>query len=115
MDILGVSADVSDKGYRWYQDGQWTKEEIEKRKNATIAKHFGRVGGAYGKDNTRVLYETLNHHRNEIKEKRVLVVGSQTPWVEAVLLAIGAKHITTLEYNTIHSSHPQVRIFFVPY
>ena len=102
LDILGVSL---------YSDVQWTKEEVEKRKKAAIAEDWAGVGGIYGVDETRVLYETLDLHRTEIKEKRVLVIGSQTPWVEAVLLAIGAKHVTTLEYNKIHSTHPQVKFF----
>ena len=104
LDILGLSL---------YSDGQWTKEEVEKRKKAVIAEDWAGVGGIYGVDETRVLYETLNLHRNEINGKRVLVVGSFKPWVEALLLAIGAKHITTLEYNKIQSSHPQVRKAFL--
>ena len=40
--------------------------------------------------------------------KNALVIGSETPWVEAILLAVGAKHVTTLEYNRIKSTHPQV-------
>ena len=107
FDVLGVSAD-QDLGYGWYQDSQWTKEEIEKRRNATLAKHWAQVGGVYGEHETRVLYETLNLHRKEIKGKSVLVVGSESPWVEAVILAVGAKHITTLDYNKIRPSHPQV-------
>lgn len=125
-DVLGVSSD-QDKGYpwygmvvwylyhlyctyygTWYRDGKWTKEEIDKKKNAAQSKNWHHVGGAYGEDETRVLYETLNLHRKEIEGKIVLVVGSITPWVEAVLLSIGAKHITTLDYNKIRPSHPQV-------
>ena len=36
------------------------------------------------------------------------MIGSETPWVEAILLAVGAKHVTTVEYNRIISTHPQV-------
>ena len=38
------------------------------------------------------------------------MIGSVIPWVEAILLVIGAKHVTTLEYNRINSTHPQVII-----
>ena len=100
LDILGVYV------------VRWRKEDIEKRKKAAIANDWARFGGAYGPYQSRVLYETLNRHRNEINGKLVLVVGSIGPWVEAMLLAIGAKHITTLEYNKIQSSHPQVRKVF---
>lgn len=40
--------------------------------------------------------------------KTVLVLGSETPWVEALCLAAGAKNITTLEYGSILSEHPQI-------
>jgi len=38
--------------------------------------------------------------------RRVLVIGSQTPWVEAVLLMKGARQVVTLEYGLFHSEHP---------
>ena len=38
----------------------------------------------------------------------MLVVGSETPWVESLLLSLGTRHVTTLEYNKIKSTHPQV-------
>ena len=34
-----------------------------------------------------------------IKDKKVAVIGSLTPWIEAILLNNGAKHVTTVEYN----------------
>ncbi len=40
----------------------------------------------------------------------ILVIGSQTPWIEAMLLELGAANITTLEYSPAVSLHPQVRI-----
>ena len=64
---------------------------------------FFRVAGE-----TEVLYETLNLFKNKVIGKKALVIGSETPWVEAILLAVGAKHVTTLEYNRITSTHPQV-------
>ena len=50
----------------------------------------------------------INSFKDKVKDKRILVVGSETPWVEAIVLAVGAKHVTTLEYNEIISTHPQV-------
>jgi len=43
-----------------------------------------------------------------IKGKRVLVVGSEWPWLEASLLVAGADHVVTLEYRPIRSLHPKV-------
>ena len=38
----------------------------------------------------------------------VLVLGSQEPWYEALLLAWGAGRVVTLEYNNLTYSHPQL-------
>ncbi|EKX32407.1 hypothetical protein GUITHDRAFT_82324 [Guillardia theta CCMP2712] len=43
-----------------------------------------------------------------VKGGHVLVLGSENPWVEACVLAAGAKRVTTLEYGKIHSRHPRV-------
>jgi len=43
-----------------------------------------------------------------MRGKRCLVIGSETPWVEAVLLAAGADSVVTLEYGKIKSTHPKV-------
>lgn len=40
--------------------------------------------------------------------ERVLVIGSERPWVECIILALGAKHVTTLEYGVIDSRHAQI-------
>jgi hypothetical protein len=37
-----------------------------------------------------------------------LVVGSQNPWAEALLLTAGASHVVTAEYMPIISQHPQI-------
>jgi len=38
--------------------------------------------------------------------KRILVIGSQLPWLEVVLLAREPKEIVTLEYGDFKSEHP---------
>ena len=73
-----------------------------------LAKDWGGVGGAYGANDSEVLYDIMNIYKNKIIGKRALIVGSETPWVESILLALGAKHITTMEYNSVKSTHPQV-------
>ena len=40
--------------------------------------------------------------------KRGCVIGAETPWLEALLLARGATHITTIEDGAIVSRHPRV-------
>ena len=44
----------------------------------------------------------------ELKDKRVLVIGSETPWIEAMLLTKGVQSVTTLEYKKITSHHPKL-------
>ncbi len=39
----------------------------------------------------------------------VMVIGSQNPWIEAMLLEMGAANVTTLEYNKIVSRVPNLR------
>ena len=96
------------KGDEFGKQYQWSKDSIDERVKAAETKNWGKVGGAYGAGETKILYETINLYKDKIIGKRVLVIGSLTPWVEAILLAIGAKHVTTLEYNQIASTHPQV-------
>ena len=40
----------------------------------------------------------------------MLVIGSQNPWIEAILLEKGAKRVTTLEYEVLESLHPNVTV-----
>ena len=43
-----------------------------------------------------------------VSNQHVLVIGTQSPWIEAILLELGAKHVTILEYNDIINDHPQL-------
>ena len=36
------------------------------------------------------------------------MIGSQSPWIESLLLIHGADQVTTLEYAEIKSEHPQI-------
>lgn len=40
--------------------------------------------------------------------KNALVIGSQNPWLEAILIFSGAAYVTTLEYGKFVSNHPQL-------
>jgi hypothetical protein len=42
-----------------------------------------------------------------------LVIGSENPWVEVILLAEGAEMVTTLEYGYINSTHPKLKSVFL--
>ncbi len=44
-----------------------------------------------------------------LENGRVLVIGSEIPWVEACCLMCGAREVVTLEYGKIISEHPQIK------
>ncbi len=58
-------------------------------------------------NNYNIVCRHLTKHMN-ITGRHVLVVGSQTPWLEAIILEAGAAKITTLDYAQIKSEHPQI-------
>lgn len=57
------------------------------------------------------LYEFFDKHADLVSRKRGLVVGSENPWLESMLLEFGASHVSTLEFGEIVSSHPQISTF----
>jgi hypothetical protein len=67
----------------------------------------GNLEGNYGFEETRWVMGGLRA-MTTIVNGRVLVIGSENPWVEACVLAAGAKEVTTLEYREITSLHPKV-------
>jgi hypothetical protein len=46
---------------------------------------------------------------DSIKNKDVAVIGSQSPWIEAILVNAGAKSVTTVEYNVPVCNHPIIK------
>lgn len=51
--------------------------------------------------------ENIQQHI-DMRGKRVLVIGTEYPWLEGLALWFGAQHVTTLEYGKIISTHPNV-------
>jgi len=82
---------------RWSRRG--IDEWVAKALNASLS-------GNYGRAYAGLLMGAIR--RADVRDKRVLVIGSESPWVEAVCLAAGAAHVTTLEYGRIVSEHPNV-------
>jgi hypothetical protein len=83
---------------------EWKQDVIDRWTGQCGA---GRLQGNYGSAATNAVYEGLKMIP-DIKGGRVLVVGSENPWVEACCLSAGASHVTTLEYGAIVSRHPRV-------
>jgi hypothetical protein len=64
--------------------------------------------GPYGISDTNALRDGLLHAAG-VKNGRVLIIGSITPWVEACVLEAGARQIVTVEYSKIESYHTQIQ------
>ncbi|XP_052067395.1 uncharacterized protein LOC127706764 [Mytilus californianus] len=83
----------------------WTNKTIE---DWIILAKEGKLKGNYGVGETNALRDGLKHAPG-IKDGRVLVIGSEIPWVEACVLEAGAREVVTLEYGSIKSEHPKVK------
>lgn len=84
----------------------WTKDAIEK----TIGYHrSGYLRGNYGKEAVDAIERNIRGHM-DVEGKHILVIGSQTPWVEVVLLSNGVGHITTMDYNPLRTDHPNITL-----
>ena len=82
----------------------WTKEDIDEK--IKLASQ-GILKGTY---NSADLTVDLKNKLAALVlvGKHILVIGSEDPWVEATCLALGALKVTTLEYGSIESQHPQI-------
>ena len=54
--------------------------------------------------------EATKHY--SIKGQIGSVIGSQTPWAEIFVLANGAKHVTTIDYQKFLIKHPQMDFLY---
>jgi len=61
-------------------------------------------GESYGGASNLHLYAFIRYI-DFIKDKKVAVIGSQCPWIEAILVNCGAKEVTTIEYNVPICNH----------
>ena len=84
----------------------WTVELIQGLRRKVRAR---RGGFTYAINS---VYQALGAYGTlAVAGRRGLVIGSETPWLEAFLLQHGAQHVSTLEFGAIRSSHPQISTF----
>jgi hypothetical protein len=81
----------------------WTSDLIE---GMISQLRTGKLQGTYGATETNCFAQSLGN--TSFRDKKVLVIGSEIPWVEAVMLHKGAAHVMTLEYANLVSSHARV-------
>ena len=53
--------------------------------------------------------EMWRKYASVLQGKHGVVIGSQSPWIEASLLAYGVEGLTTMEYSSTRTNHAQVR------
>lgn len=82
----------------------WTIEGMEWHREMLVNK---KLKGSYGINVVKRIIN-LSKHFIAPENKHILVIGSTRPWIEAILIALGAKHITTLEYNPYPTNHPKI-------
>jgi len=90
------------------QEGKSTNWNEEKINDILNELKDGVHVGTYGIESTNSVLHHLNVTR-KILGSRVLVIGSEIPWLEAICLLLGAKEVVTLEYGKIVSSHPKIK------
>jgi len=81
----------------------WSANEI----NILIkhAKNEGHLSSKYRGLNLEI-WRGLKHVN--VTGHKVLVIGSESPWVEALAIAAGAQHVWTLEYAQLITDHRQI-------
>jgi len=89
---------------------KWDKKFVDEQVSLAAA---GKVHGAYGVWHGKQLREMIKRYSPKAHEKklRALVVGSETPWVESILLSVGFAHVTTLEYGRINTDHEKLSTY----
>jgi len=103
------------KTSEWYIDEAYTasdndeptvfrEEDIQKNLIDPLVFNGEPVGNPGYPNSGNILLEAVNYIN--VTNKRILVIGTQTPWVEAILLANKPKKILTLEYGSFKSTHP---------
>lgn len=96
---------------------QWTRKEIDQKiahaqasvwnKNKKGPRMWSRYHNLDKDILTALRWVKVSGHN-------VLVIGSTTPWVEAIALAQGARHVWTLEYANILTNHDRVTTLTPP-
>jgi hypothetical protein len=99
--------------HEWYLDDSsqksviFTIEEV----NRFIYKAAQRHNNYYGPTDG-YLYAMLDKYADSIKEKKVAIIGSNTPWYESVVLSYGGYPVT-IEYNKIFNEDLRIEVMTV--
>ena len=95
---------------------QWNSGDIERRvavarmARASMQQHgdvevavreAARSGLTHPYDDAALINVFAALHAHPVDGKQGIVLGSETPWLEAILIGFGAAHVTTVEYRPL--------------
>eukprot|EP00928_Gymnodinium_smaydae_P000267 TRINITY_DN1009_c0_g1_i1.p1 TRINITY_DN1009_c0_g1~~TRINITY_DN1009_c0_g1_i1.p1 ORF type:complete len:360 (-),score=56.05 TRINITY_DN1009_c0_g1_i1:172-1251(-) len=83
----------------------WNAEFVNGYRKKFAAANFD---AGYSVLETTMIHNLIMKYRTELVGKHCAVLGSQSPWLEALLLQAGVAHVTTVEYSDIKSTEPQI-------
>ncbi|CAI6012859.1 unnamed protein product [Closterium sp. NIES-65] len=85
----------------------WSTEFVAQKRRRAERRYP--LVSSYGENTTLTFYEAFDKY--PVKGKSVLVIGSQNPWVEGILLAYKAGSITTVDFNKPVADYPGLRLW----
>ncbi|GJP81573.1 hypothetical protein CLOP_g11721 [Closterium sp. NIES-67] len=89
----------------------WTDEQIDGMLEVARSRNLS-SGQLSGYDDSSSLFFFEAFDRYPIRGKSILVIGSQTPWVEAICIAAEAGSITTVDFNPSCGVAPKDQVDF---
>jgi hypothetical protein len=99
---------------KWYFDQAYLGKKADTHvwDNDLIIKNMEKASKRepmkYGSDGLKIHDGVVKYKRSYIEGKRGIVIGSEDPWVEAILLHHGAGKLLTVEFGQIISEHHQI-------
>jgi hypothetical protein len=104
--------------YEWYFNQaipantvKWPNEYLQSYIDSSTPENIKkriRVKENY-KDGAILHVQAFEKYMDAIKNKKVAVIGSVTPWIEAILVNCGAKEVITVEYNVPVCNHEIIK------
>ena len=90
---------------------EWSNSYLESFINRFTIENIrnGQIGQESYENGAKFHLQAFERYINFIKNKKVAVIGSQTPWIEAILVNCGAKQVTTVEYNVPVCTHNVIK------
>jgi len=99
----------------WYFDNTYPSSKplryTKKLVDDLIKKACEKRIGYYGSTD-KYLYRAFDTYKDKISHKQVAIIGSVTPWYEAIVLSYQGI-VTTIDYNAIYSEHPDIKTLTV--